>query len=103
MGVSLVGGGASPWPRRKLAARWPLTAAEGSSFTADSVELTASSGQQGEETKDSSGNTTTVYDNAKAEAVGNATAIGASVGVNKASAKQATTVKGGLGERHLQD
>lgn len=97
IGVSLVGGGASV-ATAEAGGTVALTAAEGSSFTADSVELTASSGQQSEETKDSSGNTTTVYDNAKAEAVGNATAIGASVGVNKASAKQATTVKVDLGK-----
>jgi len=98
LGVSLVGGGASV-ATAEAGGTVALTAAEGSSFTADSVALTASSGQQSEETKDSSGNTTTtVYDNAKAEAVGNATAIGASVGVNKASAKQATTVKVNLGK-----
>lgn len=98
LGVSLVGGGASV-ATAEAGGTVALTAAEGSSFTADSVALTASSGQQSEETKDSSGNTTTtVYDNAKAEAVGNATAIGASVGVNKASAKQATTVKVDLGK-----
>lgn len=98
MGVSLVGGGASV-ATAEAGGTVALTAAEGSSFTADRVDLTASAGQQSEETKDSSGNTvTTVYDNAKAEAVGNATAIGASVGVNKASAKQATTVKVDLGK-----
>ena len=98
IGVSLVGGGASV-ATAEAGGTVALTAAEGSSFTADSVELTASSGQQSEETKDSSGSTTTtVYDNARAEAVGNATAIGAGVGVNKASAKQATTVKVDLGK-----
>ena len=98
LGVSLVGGGASV-ATAEAGGTVALTAAEGSSFTADRVELTASAGQQSEETKDSSGNTTTtVYDNAKAEAVGNATAIGGSVGVNKASAKQATTVKVDLGK-----
>ena len=98
IGVSLVGGGASV-ATAEAGGTVALTAAEGSSFTADSVELTASSGQQSEETKDSSGSTTTtVYDNARAEAVGNATAIGAGVGVNKASAKQSTTVKVDLGK-----
>lgn len=98
LGVSLVGGGASV-ATAEAGGTVALTAAAGSSFTADRVELTASSGQQSEETKDSSGNTTTtVYDNAKAEAVGNATAIGAGVGVNKASAKQGTTVKVDLGK-----
>lgn len=87
---ALVGTGGASIATAKVGGKVQLTAAQGSSFTGDSVALAAFYGQQGD--------TSSTYKNAKAKAIGNAAAIGGTIQANVATAEQDTEVSVDLGK-----
>lgn len=87
---ALVGAGGASVATAKVGGKVQLTAAQGSSFTGDSVALSAFYGQQGD--------ASSTYKNAKAKAIGNAAAIGGTIQANVATAEQDTEVSVDLGK-----
>lgn len=87
---ALVGAGGASVATAKVGGKVQLTAAQGSSFTGDSVAFSAFYGQQGD--------ASSTYKNAKAKAIGNATAIGGTIQANVATAEQDTEVSVDLGK-----
>lgn len=87
---ALVGAGGASVATAKVGGKVQLTAAQGSSFTGDSVALSAFYGQQGD--------ASSTYKNAKAKAIGNAAAIGGTIQANVATAEQDAEVSVDLGK-----
>lgn len=87
---ALVGAGGASVATAKVGGKVQLTAAQGSSFTGDSVAFSAFYGQQGD--------ASSTYKNAKAKAIGNAAAIGGTIQANVATAEQDTEVSVDLGK-----
>ena len=87
---ALVGAGGASVATAKVGGKVQLTAAQGSSFTGDSVAFSAFYGQQGD--------ASSTYKNAKAKAIGNAAAIGGTIQANVATAEQDTEVSMELGK-----